>query len=123
MKLGPAERAVYMMLETGTLSPERSALFIRVLRSLVAARVARRNPDGSHELVNAATPPIQNRRTEPPPPAPEPEPELITVSARLPAALVEALDNMGAKNRSDAVRQVLGRALGAGSGMRRRSAS
>ena len=118
MRLGQAERAVYMMLEAGPLTPERSALFIRTLRSLVSAKIARRNHDGSHELVTQATPPINNRRTEPPEPISPAEPELITVSARLPVEYVEMLDRMGG-TRSEALREILKRA--SGSGTRRRT--
>ena len=123
MKLGQAERAVYLMLEGGPMTPEKSALFKRTLTGMVAAKLVRRREDGGHELVAPGYGPPLPRESvaPPPPPAAPPEPETITVSVRLPANVVAVLDSMGAPNRSEAVRAVLARAVG--SGTRRRVAS
>jgi len=122
MSMTDAKRAIYEMLEHGPMTAEKASLYTRVINAMIAAKLVRRREDGGVELVAPGLGAPIPRGTVPPPPA-EITPELVTVSVRLPADVVAALDEMGEAHRSDAVRKVLGGALGGKSGTRRRAAS
>jgi hypothetical protein len=113
MKLGPAERALYLMLERGPMSPEQSALFPRELNALVASKVVRKRDDGGHELVTRSDYPRAIPRTELAIPVPVHE-SMATLTARVPAEFITLLDeraNADRMTRSEALRAILGAAL------------
>jgi len=123
--LGPAERAVYELAEHGALDAAHAALYRRPISALARMGLLTRTEDGGYEAVRAATdkrptlaPTSARRTSEPPPPStPKPEP-LETLVVRVPPAWLEALEAQG-PNKSEAARQILGRALAAKSGSRR----
>ena len=128
------ERAVYDLADSGALDAKHTPLYARTVGRLVARGLLVRAPDGAVRAVRAATdtrPPRAGSvhppalpREEPPasvaPPAPPAEPQGILV-VRVPQSWLDALDARG-ESRSAAVRAILGRALAAGSGSRRKSA-
>lgn len=130
------ERAVYDLVDAGAVDAKHTPLYARTIGRLVARGLVVRGPDGSVRAVRAATdtrpprmsvPPIPREEPAPsvPPPAPRPseppaERQGILV-VRVPQSWLDALDARG-ESRSAAVRTILGRALAAGSGQRRRTA-
>ena len=126
------ERAVYDLADAGALGPKQTPLYARAIGRLVARGLLVRGPDGSVRAVRAATdtrppragsvhPPALPREEPAPAPEPEPpaEPQGVLV-VRVPQAWLDLLDSRG-ESRSAAVRAILGRALAASSGARRRA--
>jgi hypothetical protein len=127
------ERAVYDLADAGALDAQHTPLYARAIGRLVARGLVVRGPDGTVRAVRAATdtrppragsvhPPALPREEPAPsvPPEPAPEPQGVLV-VRVPQSWLDLLDSRG-ESRSAAVRAILGRALAAGSGARRRSA-
>lgn len=118
-RLGPAERAVYELVERGAIDAAHAGLYRRPLLALARAGLVRREDDGAYTAIQAKT---DKRASTPPPAAPPPpasEP-MQTLVVRVPAAMLEALDAIG-PTRSEAARVVLARALAARSGQRIRA--
>jgi hypothetical protein len=121
--LGKAEHALYERLRMGALNAGEAAFFSRQIGALVAAKVARRTPDGGAELVNPASYVTQ------PPPAPGsiappsqsgtmPAVALPTVTARVPQEVIDYIDTIREENesRGGAIRRLLGAAVERGLG-------
>jgi hypothetical protein len=122
-RLGPAERAVYELVERGAIDAAHAGLYRRPLLALARAGLVRRDDDGAYTAVQAkgdkraSTPPPAAPVSVPPPPE---APPMQTLVVRVPVAMLEALDAMG-PTRSEAARLVLARALAARSGQRMRA--
>jgi hypothetical protein len=119
--LGTAERAVYHLVEAGQVNPATAGLYRRELRALAAHGLVTRAEDGGFAAVLVQGEP--RPKTAPPPsapplvpPRPRPEP-MATMVVRVPQEWLDLLDARG-PDRSTALREVLGRALAAGSGTR-----
>lgn len=106
-QLGKAEQALYERLRMGPLNAGESSFFSRQIGALVAAKIARRTPEGGAELVNpssyvtpASIPPPSQSGTMP-------AVALPTVTARVPQEAIDALDALGLESRGAAIRHVL----------------
>lgn len=127
------ERVVYDLAEAGALDAAHAVLYPRPIGKLARAGLLHRREDGSYEAIRAQSdtrpPPRASERppavlatpTPKAPPAPKPDP-MGTLVVRVPAEWLDVLDAMG-PDRSQALRAVLGRALAAKSGERKRVAS
>lgn len=112
--LGPAERAVYHLVEAGGVGPTHAALYRRQLGALARVGLVTRADDGAYRVVPASVPP-------PAPEAPGQSRPWATLVVRVPQAWIDVLDDKG-PSRSEALRAVLGKALASQSGSHRRSA-
>lgn len=109
--LGKAEQALYERLRMGALNAGEASFFSRQIGALVAAKIARRTPEGGAELVNptqyATLPPPAGST---PPPAPSQSgtmpAALPTITARVPTEVIAYLDSLGLESRGAAVRHV-----------------
>jgi hypothetical protein len=124
--LGTAERAVYHLVEAGQVTAATAGLYRRELRALAGHGLVTRTDDGGFAAVLVAGEPAPRATpapSRPPsrpyhePPAHKPVP-MQTLVARVPAEWLDMLDARG-PDRSTALREVLGRALAAGSGLRK----
>lgn len=97
------ERAVYGLLEYGPMTPEKSVLYKKPLAAMVAEKLVRRTPEGGHELVSPS--PVASAVK-----AALKKPVMVTLTARVPAALLQRLDAVG-PSRSEALRSILEQAL------------
>lgn len=125
--LGTSERAVYHLVEAGQVTPTTAGLYRRELRALGAHGLVTRTEDGGFAAVLVQGEP--RPKSTPPPSAPPSRPyheppravrsaPMSTLVARVPQEWLDLLDARG-PDRSTALREVLGRALAAGSGIRK----
>jgi hypothetical protein len=119
-RLGPAERAVYDLVERGAIDASHAGLYRRPLAALARVGLVRRLDSGAYQAIRAASdtrpPPASETppaRAPSEPPASTREPPMQTLVVRVPVELLEVLDTLG-PNRSEAARAVLRRALGSG---------
>jgi hypothetical protein len=121
------ERAVYDLADAGALDAAHAPLYARAIGRLAARGLITRDEHGVYRAVRAATDTRPPRAATVPPPKPseppteESEPVGILV-VRVPQSWLDVLDARG-PSRSAATRAILGRALAAGSGQRKRAAS
>lgn len=115
------KRAIFDLLRRGPLSAAEASLYPRVLPEMVRDGIARRNADGSVELVSATQYASAGSSAPPPPtalPTAPPAAPLTTISSRvLPEdiAFLEELEQARNISRADAIRFVFERARNMGS--------
>ncbi len=132
-RLGPAERAVYELVERGAIDASHAALYRRPLLALAKHGLVKRLETGTYQAVRASSDSqapahpdatiqlghdlIHSRRpgreSEPPSVAPPEAEPMVTLVARVPKSTIDMLDSIG-PSRSKATRAVLARALGSG---------
>jgi hypothetical protein len=115
-RLGPAERAVYELVERGAIDAAHAALYRRPLIALHKHGLVKRLESGAYEAIRASTERAAHAETMPAPPPPSSTPEvepMATLVVRVPAHIIATLDEIG-PSRSKAARAVLTRALGSG---------
>ncbi len=110
-QLGIAERAVYERLRKGPLLAGEASLFTRQIGALVAARIARRTPEGGVELINSTQAETTSPSVTPPSESGTMPAALPTITARVPQAVLEYLDAMGLESRGAALRAVFAELL------------
>lgn len=107
-------RAVYELVERGAVDAPHAALYRRELLLLSVHGLVAKRPDGAYVALRAAG---DTRPASEPPPGPVEAPRtepMVTITARVSAAVVAALERLAADTRSDAIRVLLERAVGAG---------
>lgn len=102
------ERAVYDLAAADKLTAAHSRLYSRPIGKLARAGLLRRRPDGGYEAVKGGA--LQ--------PEAAPAPVMVAIWSRVPEEWLPAIDAVG-PDRSTAIRALLGKALAAGSGLRK----
>ncbi len=105
-ELGPADRAVYALIERGGIDAAHAALYRRQLSGLARAGLITRDEQGGYHAVpsKGSTP-----GSIPAPPVRR-EPPMGTLICRVPQAVLQAIDSLG-PTRSDGARELLARGI------------
>lgn len=93
---GPAERAVYELIEKGVFTPAHAALYADQIDALTELGLITARPDGSYAPAHATS---------------QTHEAMLTLVVRIPRELMTGIDAMGRPNRSEAAREAIAEGL------------